>query len=370
MLFNHKKHKSHKLGFCAFCGHSRQTSRCRILQKARLFIQSIGVHSCPFVVRRSPWWIFFPRRASLRGPWSSFGRVENWRVDCRVRWLFRRFRFGPQSGSLVTFPVPALRTGRAVFPHLGSPVGSCVSHTGPRSHSWTTPLGLAPLPYSIHFRFRVAAKPVDALTTPSSSHGPFTFACDASGVSGPFAGVSGFRHSRDPSPFGHRSSPEAPSLHGSYPTSPVLQASPPPCRPGLTLTSFRFGVCLTTLRASRVATFFPFHACQRHYPDGSRSVLASLSSPSAIGLPLKPGGSASVLSVSRPARRSLAFRPACSLSRPWRPFTPECFRPFRYLHDPPWLLPTGATVVGRGSHPPEEGAFPRRTGPSWITLFP
>ena len=88
---------------------------------------------------------------------------------------------------------------------------------------------------------------------------------------------------------------------------------------------------------------------------------ASLSSPSANGLPLKPGGSASVLSVSRPARRSLAFRPAWSLSRPWRPLTPECFRPFRCLHDPPWLLPTGATVVGRDSHPPEEDAFPRRT---------
>ena len=122
-------------------------------------------------------------------------------------------------------------------------------------------------------------------------------------------------------------------------------------------------------RASRVAAFFPFHACQRHYPDGSGSVPASLSSPSANGLPLKSGGSASVLSVSRPARRSLAFRPAWSLGRPWRPLTPECFRPYRCLHDPPWLLPTGATVVGRGSHPPEKGAFPRRTGPSWITLL-
>ena len=171
------------------------------------------------------------------------GRVEDWRVDCRVRWLFRRFRFGPQSGSLITFPVPALRTGRAVFPHLGSPVGSCVSHTGPRSHPWTTPMGLALVPYSIHVRSRVAARPVDALTTPSSSDDPFTFACDASGVSGPFTGVSGFRHSRDPSPFGHRSSPEAPSLHRHYPASPVLRASPPPCRPSLPLTGSRFGAC-------------------------------------------------------------------------------------------------------------------------------
>ena len=120
------------------------------------------------------------------------GIVEDWRVDCRVRWLFRRFRFGPQSGSLITFPVPALRTGRAVFPHLGSPVGSCVSHTGPRSHPWTTPMGLALVPDSIHCRSRVAARPVDALTTPSSSDDPFTFACDASGVSGPLPGFQAF----------------------------------------------------------------------------------------------------------------------------------------------------------------------------------
>ena len=251
---------------------------------------------------------------------SVLGRVEDWRVDYRVRWLFRRFRFGPQSGSLITFPVPALRTGRAVFPHLGSPVGSCVSHTGPRSHPWTTPMGLAPVPYSIHVRSRSAARPVDALTTPSSSDDPFTFACDASGVSGPFTGVSGFRHSRDPSPFGHRSSPEAPSLHRHYPASPVLRASPPPCQPSLPLTGSRFGACLTTHRASHVAAFFPFHACQRHYPGGSKGVPASLASPSVFGLPHFSGGSAPALPVSRPARRSLAFRPACSLNRPKRPF--------------------------------------------------
>ena len=176
--------------------------------------------------------LFLPLRVTSWIPFVDiflfFGRVEDWRVDYRVRWRFRRFRFGPQSGSHITFPVPALRTGRAVFPHLGSPVGSCVSHTGPRSRPWTTPMGLAPVPHSIHFRSRVAARPVDALTTPSTSDDPFTFACDASGVSGPFVGVSGFRHSRDPSPFGHRSSPEAPSLRGRYPASPVLRASPPP----------------------------------------------------------------------------------------------------------------------------------------------
>ena len=52
--------------------------------------------------------------------------------------------------------------------------------------------GIGTLPYSIHFRSRVAARPVDALTTPASSADPFTFACDASGVSGPFPGFQAF----------------------------------------------------------------------------------------------------------------------------------------------------------------------------------
>ena len=195
----------------------------------------------------------------------------------------------------------------------------------PRSHPWTTPMGLAPVPHSIHVRSRVAARPVDAPTTPSSSDDPFALACDASGVSGPFAGVSGFRHSRDRSPFGHRSSPEAPSLHRHYPASPVLRASPPPCRPSLPLTGSRFGACLTTHRASHIAAFFPFHACQRHYPGGSREVPASLAS--VFGLPHFSGGSAPASPVSRPARRSLAFRPACSLSRPRRPFATRVLQP-------------------------------------------
>ena len=43
------------------------------------------------------------------------------------------------------------------------------------------------------------------------------------------------------------------------------------------------------------------------------------------------------------------------------PLPPRCFSPCRHLHEPPWLLPTGATVVGRDLHPLKESAFPRRT---------
>ena len=47
---------------------------------------------------------------------------------------------------------------------------------------------------------------------------------------------------------------------------------------------------------------------------------------------------------------------------------PECFSPFRYLHEPLWLLPTEATTVGWDSHPQGKRAFhgariiPRYTG--------
>ena len=116
-----------------------------------------------------------------------------------------------------------------------------------------------------------------------------------------------------------------------------------------------------TDRGSRVATPSIFHACRRHYPGGNRPVRSSLSSRPAGGLPLITVGSASALSVSRPARRSLAFRPAWSLSRPRRPFSPESFNPCRCLHEPPWPLPAGTTVAGWGSHPPGKRAFPRRT---------
>ena len=38
----------------------------------------------------------------------SIGRVGGWRGDCRVRWLFRRFRSGPQSVSLGPVSRPPL----------------------------------------------------------------------------------------------------------------------------------------------------------------------------------------------------------------------------------------------------------------------
>ena len=76
-------------------------------------------------------------------------------------------------------------------------------------------------------------------------------------------------HSRDLSPFGHRSSPEAPSLHRHYPASSVIRASPPPCRPNLSLAGCRLARATPPDRVSRVASIPLFHACCRQYPGGT-----------------------------------------------------------------------------------------------------
>ena len=84
--------------------------------------------------------------------------------------------------------------------------------------------------------------------------------------------------------------------------------------------------------------------------------------PTAVSLPRINGGSASALPVSRPAQRSLRVA-ACVLaeSPTGDPSSSECFSAIRYLPAPLRLLPAGATVAGRDSHPLGHSAFPRRT---------
>jgi len=86
----------------------------------------------------------------------------------------------------------------------------------------------------------------------------------------------------------------------------------------------------------------------------------SLVPPSNSGLPPNSAGSASASPFSRPAQRSLALRPACSPSRQWRPSTPEASSSSL---PPPTLrlLPAGAIVAGRDSHPLGTCTFSRRT---------
>ena len=62
-----------------------------------------------------------------------------------------------------------------------------------------------------------------------------------------------------------------------------------------------------------------FPTCRAHYPGGSSGCACRLL-PRLYSLPQMTGGSASALSLSRPAQASLTLRPAGSLSRPTATF--------------------------------------------------
>ena len=306
---------------------------------------------------------------SLRSAVHNVSRVRGWRGALRVRCVnSTRFRGGAQSGShrSVSTPCPPNRT--CGFPASGSPVGSCLSHAERRfGVTLTVPVACVP-PASRGCTASPARCPSPsrhrACSRPGGTEPPFGPAPSLTHVmlrnSPPLhAGFVG-----KATPAGLRPSVIPPHLRplSSTGITPRLQYYGPLRHPAGPACPSRGPGCRVhgTGRGSRVATPSIFHACRRHYPGGYRPVLSSLSSRPTDGLPLLTGGPASALCVSRPARRSLVFRPAWSLSRPRRPVSPKCFSPCRYLHEPLWPLPAGATA-GWDSHPLGKRAFPRRT---------
>jgi len=107
-------------------------------------------------------------------------------------------------------------------------------------------------------------------------------------------------------------------LRRSYPASTLLRPCPTPAR-GLHLED---GVEVRTLAqsGSPPITRAALPTCRVHYPDGPNGCMCRLL-PRSRDLPRIPGGSASILELSRPAQTSLALRPAGSLSRPRRPLS-------------------------------------------------
>ena len=91
-------------------------------------------------------------------------------------------------------------------------------------------------------------------------------------------------------------------------------------------------------RYPRITTGLPrlpettFPTCRAHYPGGSSGCSCRLL-PRSRGLPQMAGGSASALSLSRPAQASLALRPAGSLSCPRQPLS-RGSSPCGYPHEP------------------------------------
>ena len=91
-----------------------------------------------------------------------------------------------------------------------------------------------------------------------------------------------------------------------------------PTRPSLSLAGVWLRVPRPHRTGSPVVARMSLHACRRHYPGGTAESCRSCPiararlDVSGGGLPLGEEESASASNLSRPARRSLTFRPACS----------------------------------------------------------
>ena len=126
-------------------------------------------------------------------------------------------------------------------------------------------------------------------------------------------------HRQSPSPrhLRKRTRSQGPLLRRHYPASTLIRPCPTPA----------MAVACRDVEAATLAhdgsppiTRTTFPTCRAHYPGGSSGCACRLL-PRSRSLPQMAGGSASALSLSRPAQASLTLRPAGSLSRPRRPLS-------------------------------------------------
>ena len=173
-----------------------------------------------------------------------------------------------------------------------------------------------------------SARGISARVLPSLSH------VTRSGVSEPFLTLLDLHQWSRLASFPYRSRPRAPSLRRHYPASSVIQAPPPP-RPARPVPrGIPVGACHTTDGASRVASSFLFHACQRQYPGGSGQCFHR-------SLPGRHRSSPFPRRVDSHIARfgacsAFTHVPACMLAEPpIAVLLSECFNPCRYLHESP-----------------------------------
>ena len=126
-------------------------------------------------------------------------------------------------------------------------------------------------------------------------------------------------HRQSPSPLHlrKRTRSQGPLLRRHYPASTLIRPCP---TPAMAATCRDVEAATLAHDGSPPITRTTLPACRAHYPGGSSGCTCRLL-PRSCSLPQMAGGSASALSLSRPAQASLALRPAGSLSRPRRPLS-------------------------------------------------
>ena len=175
------------------------------------------------------------------------------------------FAPGLSPAPLGPFPPPALRTGRAVFPHPALQVDHAA-----RARTTILRFVISVMQENAPFPriSRTLHRGLDGLFTPRQLRlfdVPFTCACADAGRSDVLRLLY---HCRRPSTFCLPSYPAVPFLNRRYPASTVLLTTPPPYQPSLSFTGYQFALCIGTNRASRVATSSILHTCQCQYPGG------------------------------------------------------------------------------------------------------
>jgi hypothetical protein len=153
------------------------------------------------------------------------------------------------------------------------------------------------------------------ICTANDSPSPFdTATSDGSGLQ---RCCQAHRQSPRPRHLRKRTGSQSPLLRRRYPASTLLRPCPTPASAAACC-----DVEAATLapNGSPPITRITFPTCRAHYPGGSSGCSCRLL-PRSHGLPQMAGGSASALSLSRPAQASLTLRPAGSLSRPRRPLS-------------------------------------------------
>src|SRR5499426_1038104 len=130
--------------------------------------------------------------------------------------------------------------------------------------------------------------------------------------SGPSRCLQAHRQSPSPRHLRKHTRSQGPSLRRHYPASTVVRPCPTPANAAACC-----DVEAATLASngSPPITRITLPTCRAHYPGGSSGCSCRLL-PRSRGLPQMAGGSASALSLSRPAQASLTLRPTESLSRP------------------------------------------------------